>query len=187
MPTPAPSDHFQEQRRGPIAQPKLAKMCSGMIRSLHEWWLAQRGDDIPDRAALRPEEFKSMLPYMLVSEVVHNPFRIRYRLAGTVVVAVTGMEVTGRYLHELDPSDDEPWMAHYMSAYRTRAPVFGTTWLMSTGQVRYPYEFGIFPLRKGGTDIAQFVSIEDYFDFKGPVDELVGWRLRSASKPAGSR
>ena len=74
-----------------------------------------------------------------------------------------------------------------MTAYRTRAPVFGTTWLMSTAQLRYPYEFGIFPLRKGGTDIAQFVSIEDYFDFRGPVDELVGWRLRSAAKPAGSQ
>jgi hypothetical protein len=187
MQAPAPSDHSPTLRRDPILQPNLTKMRSGMIRSLHVWWLAQLGDDIPDRAALRPEEFKSMLPYMLVSEVVHNPFRIRYRLAGTVVVAVTGMEITGRYLHELVPSDDEPWMAHYTSAYRTRAPVFGTTWLMSSGQVRYPYEFGIFPLRKGGPDIAQFVSIEDYFDFKGPVDELVRWRLRAASKPAGSR
>jgi hypothetical protein len=58
---------------------------------------------------------------------------------------------------------------------------------MSTGHVRSPYEFGIFPLRKGGLDVAQFVSIEDYFDFKGPVDELVGWRPRSVSKPAASR
>jgi hypothetical protein len=107
MRVPAPSDHFQDSRRRPIPQPNLTKMRSGVIRSLHEWWLAQRDDDIPDRAALRPEELKPMLPYMLVSEVVHNPFRIRYRLAGTVVAAVTGMDVTGRYLHELVPSDDE--------------------------------------------------------------------------------
>ncbi|NJO33111.1 MAG: hypothetical protein HC869_08160 [Rhodospirillales bacterium] len=58
---------------------------------------------------------------------------------------------------------------------------------MTTEQVRYPYEFAVFPLRRGGTEVEQFVSVEDYFHLTGPVEELVGWRLRPASEPARSR
>jgi hypothetical protein len=29
----------------------------------------------------------------------------------------------------------------------------------------FRYEFGIFPLTLGGTEVRQFVALEDYFDF----------------------
>ena len=184
MAAPDEDDHCERVIRASVAQSEQAKVRSGMIRLLHQWWLAHQDGDIPDRAQLDPEEFKYMLSHMLISEVVHNPFRIRYRLAGSAVIAVRGLNITGHYLDELLPSDDEPWMEHYALAYDSREPVFGTAWLMSSIQVRYRYDFAIFPLRNGGTDVEQFVSMEDYFDFAGPVDDLVGWRLRSNPSPA---
>ncbi|NJO33110.1 MAG: PAS domain-containing protein [Rhodospirillales bacterium] len=93
-----------------------------MIWSLQRWWLAHRGNDIPDRSELDPEEFKYILPHVLLSEVVRDPFRIRFRLAGSAVVAVKGLNISGHYLDELISSDDEPWMEHYIRAYGSRAP-----------------------------------------------------------------
>lgn len=152
---------------------------SRMIGELHQWWQAHRNSDIPDRAELDPVDFKHLLPNVLISEVVHHPFRIRYRLVGTRVVAATGLDITGQYLDELVSAQDEPWIDDYGLAYRSRAPVFGTTWLVSAMGMRSSYEFGIFPLRKGGSRVDQFVAIEDYFDFSGPADELIGWRPRA--------
>ena len=45
---------------------------------------------------------------------------------------------------------------------------------------RFPYEFGIFPLRRGKASIDQFVAIEDYFGFSISSAELVVWRHRGA-------
>jgi len=48
------------------------------------------------------------------------------------------------------------------------------------GGGRFTYEFGLFPLRKGGTAVDQFVSIEDYFDLTTGLTQLVEWREADA-------
>src|SRR5688572_16164450 len=99
-----------------------------MIRSLQDWWCANAQDGLPDRAHFQPADFKHMLPFMLISDVEHTPFRIRYRLVGTRVVAATGLDVTGMYLDTLEPvGEEEPWMEDYALSYQNRRPVVGTT------------------------------------------------------------
>jgi hypothetical protein len=89
------------------------------------------------------------------------------------------MDITGCYLDELLPADGtEPWMEYYQQAYRTRSPVFGASDAPTTSGGRFTYEFGLFPLRKGGLAVAQFVAIEDYFDLTSTLFELVEWRER---------
>ena len=56
---------------------------SDMVRSMLQWWLAKSGGDIPDRDDLDPVDLKPLLPNILISDVEHDPFRIRYRLVGT--------------------------------------------------------------------------------------------------------
>jgi hypothetical protein len=159
-----------------------AEVRSRMIGELHGWWLAHRNGDIPDRACLDPVDFTHLLPSILLSEVVHQPFRIRFRLVGTKVVAAIGLDTTGQFLDELISPEGEPWLEHYRLSYRARVPVFGTTSLISTIGARSPYEFGIFPLRRGKASIDQFVAIEDYFGFSTSPDELVAWRHRGAKQ-----
>ena len=150
-----------------------------MVRSLHRWWLDKSADDVPDRADLDPAHCKSLLPNLFIADVEHAPFRIRYRLVGTRAVEATGMDLTGRYLDELMPADiEEPWMEHYHRAYQTRRPVFGVCQAPTTSGSRFTYEFGLFPLRRGGTAIEQFVAVEDYFDLTATLVELVEWRAQ---------
>lgn len=156
---------------------------SDMVRSLLRWWLGKCRGDIPDRGDLDPEELKSLLPNILVSDVEHDPFRIRYRLVGTRAREATGFNIVGRYLDELLPADpDEPWMDDYLLAYRTRRPVLGVSSIRTTSGEIFTYEYGLFPLRKGGDAIEQFVAVEDYGDLLSTLLDLVEWRERSPQK-----
>ena len=148
-----------------------------MVRTLHRWWLGRCTGDIPDRADLDPADLKPLLPNLFVVDVEHDPFRIRYRLVGTRATEVTGYDITGHYLDDLLPADaSEPWVEHYRTACRTRSPVFGAVEAPTRSGGLFTYEFGLFPLRKGGTAVDQLVSIEDYFDLTTSLTQLVEWR-----------
>src|SRR5688572_856187 len=70
---------------------------SDLVKLLHTWWDAARGSaDVPDRADLRPEEMKPLLPFLFIADAEHDPFRVRYRLVGSRAAEVTGFDVTGR-------------------------------------------------------------------------------------------
>lgn len=151
------------------------QLRSALVRSFHDWWTGHCGDEIPDRSVLDPFALKGFLPYLLISDVESVPFRIRFRLVGTNVVEAAGLDFTGQYLDELVSCDsDEPWMENYRQSFDSRLPVFGTSAIPIKFGSSHLYEFGIFPLRNGGSEITQFVGIEDYFNFS---------RLDLASEP----
>jgi hypothetical protein len=151
-----------------------------MVRLLHQWWVSKCGGDIPDRSDLDPADLKRLLPNILISDVEHEPFRIRYRLVGTRAREATGFDIVGRYLDELLPTDpDEPWMDDYSLAYRTRRPVLGVSSIRTTSGGVFTYEYGLFPLRRGGAAIDQFVAVEDYEDLNSTLMDLVEWRERT--------
>jgi hypothetical protein len=69
---------------------------SDMVHSMLQWWLARSGSDIPDRDDLDPADLKPLLPNILISDVEHDPFRIRHRLVGTRAREATGFNIVGR-------------------------------------------------------------------------------------------
>jgi hypothetical protein len=148
---------------------------SPMVRELHAWWQAHRGQsDIPDRRDLDPAALRSLLPNLFIADVEPAPFRIRYRLVGTKAVRVTGFDITGRYLDELLSVEPEvPWMDYYRIVYESRAPLLGSVVVSASAGGTFTYEFGLFPLTRGGTEIAQIAAIEDYFDFDLTAAQLV--------------
>jgi hypothetical protein len=156
---------------------------SEIVRLMLQWWLGNCAADIPDRSDLDPADLKPLLPNILISDVEHDPFRIRYRLVGTRAREATGFNIMGRYLDELLPTDpDEPWMDDYHLSYRTRRPVLGVSSIKTTSGGVFTYEYGLFPLRKGGTTIEQFVAVEDYEDLSSTLMDLVEWRERPPAK-----
>jgi hypothetical protein len=87
------------------------------------------------------------------------------------------MDITGRYLDELLSSEpDQPWMEHYRTVYASRRPLLGSTTVPTTTDQQFTYEFGIFPLRRGGQRIEQFVAIEDYFGLVAKIVQIEPWR-----------
>ncbi len=156
---------------------------SSMLRRIHDWWIAHSHGDVPDRADWDPAEFKDLLPNILITDVETDPFRIRYRLVGTRVVDATGFNITGRYLDEMMPTEPEaPWEELYRLSYDRRRPVLGLSECTTTAGGLFAHEYGLFPLRRGGRDIVQFLSIEDYGDLRSTLTDLVEWREREAAR-----
>ena len=146
----------------------IAQSASPKVKALHTWWMAHRGDaDMPDRSALWPGDILALLPSIFIAELERDPFRIRYRLVGTRAVALTGFDFTGRYLDEMQRADAEvPWADYYRKVVEARQPLMGAVIVSAKSGGTFKYEFGIFPLTLGGTEIRQFIAIEDYFDFQ---------------------
>lgn len=157
-----------------------AKCESRLVLSLHRWWCDKGGaEGVPDRSAVDPAEMRHLLPNILLAEVEHEPFRVRYRLSGTRVVEITGLDVAGHYLDELLSAEpDQPWREHYLTVYHSRRPLFGLTTVPIASGGTVDYEFGIFPLRNGGDRVEQFIALEDYFRFQGTLEQIEPWRLK---------
>ncbi len=138
------------------------------IMTLSEYWCGLAAGATPDRAQFRIEALQPLLPFIMLCDFEFEPFRLRYRLSGTRVDAMTGMNLAGRYLDEfLDgayAATIRMMLDFYEAASRTGQPqVFNYPWVSDNPQQKLVW-VGMFPLKVNGT-IAQCVAIEDYGDF----------------------
>ncbi len=72
------------------------------LRRIFAYWLAKRGDRLfPAKAEIDPVDFSYVLGYVTLVDVERDPRRYRFRLDGSILVELSGMNYTGRYLDEL--------------------------------------------------------------------------------------
>lgn len=73
-----------------------------LLRRLFLYWSGKRaGRDLPSRQDIDPIEIgPEVLPHIMLTDVLDSG-RLRYRLAGTAVEAVTGHSLSGHHLDEL--------------------------------------------------------------------------------------
>ncbi|MGH6893548.1 MAG: PAS domain-containing protein, partial [Dongiaceae bacterium] len=72
------------------------------LRRLLAYWLAKRGDRLfPAKAEIDPVDFPYVLGYVTLVDVENDPRRYHFRLDGSILVELSGMNYTGRYLDEL--------------------------------------------------------------------------------------
>lgn len=143
------------------------------IAMLSDYWHGLAGGETPERAQFRVEEVQPLLPFLMLCDFEFQPFRLRYRLSGTRVDEVTGMNLAGRYLDEFaDGAYAEPvkeMLGYYEEASRTGRPrVWSYAWAGNNPNLKVIWA-GMFPLKVNGV-IAQCVSIEDYGDYNAPED-----------------
>lgn len=73
------------------------------LKQILDYWLSKKGDRFaPGRADIDPAEIQHLLPFVGLVDVLRDPMRFRYRLAGTEIVKWYGQELTSRYLDEID-------------------------------------------------------------------------------------
>jgi hypothetical protein len=83
------------------AAPSL-ELDDSRLRRLFAYWLEKRGDrPFPAKAEIDPVEFPYILGYVTLVDVERDPRRYRFRLDGSILVALSGTDYTGRYLDEL--------------------------------------------------------------------------------------
>lgn len=83
---------------------------------LYGYWrsIAPQGA-LPGRQHFDPMDVPDLLSCLWLLDVQRDPFRLRYRLAGTAIVEAIGREVTGQWLDEAHPhiEDRGGFLARY--------------------------------------------------------------------------
>ncbi len=147
------------------------------VRQLAEYWFSLGGGSAPERSLLEPGALIPLLPYLLLVEFEDAPFRVRYRLTGTRVDEMTGMNITGRHLDDFATGQYRLVVENIQRCYaRCRetgeAVIESYHWPSDRDLARLVW-MGLFPLKVDG-EIRQCVSIEDYGPL-GPQPDPIDW------------
>jgi hypothetical protein len=147
------------------------------VRQLAEYWLSLGGGIAPERSLLDPGAIIQLLPYVLLIQFEDAPFRVRYRLTGTKVDEMTGLNITGRYLDEFATGEFRAVVEGIQRCYvrcreTGRAVIEAYHWPNDYDLTRLVW-MGLFPLRVNG-EIRQAISIEDYGPL-GPQPDPIDW------------
>ena len=136
---------------------------SPRVAAFYAYWQRLCADrPMPRRADFDPAAIRTLLPYVLLVDIVEG--RARYRLVGTAVVDISKLDFTGQFADELDFKEVESfdYAACYRQVAEARVPGLGhSAMLVADVQVRWT-EFVICPLSDDGDSITQCMVLEDY-------------------------
>lgn len=136
---------------------------------LAEYWHQKRGSRaMPDRSDILPGEIVSLLPHIIISDVIDEGRDYRVRIFGTALVNLVGEERTGMLFSEFGTKSVMPtnadtvrrhWTNSMDAAYTTGQPAF-VTGRMSASWRPYIVWHGVScPLSDGSGKTTQIIGI----------------------------
>jgi hypothetical protein len=138
---------------------------AGGIAELGAYWRSLAGGCTPARAQIEPAAIIPLLPYIYLTELSTDPFRVYFRLSGTATDIWNGITLQGRYLDEFLDGDKFGANRHVIDCYqiaaRTGQPVIDHYIWPSRSGLRTDIKFGIFPLTVDGR-ITRAIAIEEF-------------------------
>lgn len=142
----------------------MERISSAKAQALYQYWSDKRQSrPMPSRADIDPADIKDLLPYLLLTDVHHDPLRVHFRLVGTAVVDAAGRDMTGQWLHEAEVAGGaEIWLRHYERLVRERAPVCGCTRASLPGNDERSFEWILLPLSSDGETVDKTIELEDW-------------------------
>ena len=150
-----------------IVEIPIDQVTSTRILRFDAYWRSKLRDGaLPRRDDIDAVEIKSLLPFLVIVDIEADPFRVRYRLCGSMV-SNYDEELTDKYLEDLrntSPEDIEALRQLYRTAAIQRRPVFGQ---MSSSPSRRTGNLlqvvgAIWPLSSEGQRVDKCAAIEDF-------------------------
>lgn len=108
-----------------LFDPPETAIASNRLRFLHRCWARMpRGPRLPLTGAIDRAELEPALPVTMLLEPLANPFEFRYRLYGSEIAAVSGVEMTGKTTAAIpSPEMRTFFQATYTAAMRSGRPL----------------------------------------------------------------
>jgi hypothetical protein len=153
----------RSQTSAPLVRAEQAKFDK--TRALFAYWQELQAAGRPTRASLDPVAMKAYLGNLLTGNIEVEPFRVLYKLVGTLVVEYSQCDFSNRYLDQIiyNQRDDVDWEACYRQVHTIRGPIIGECSLKgAAGRVIASYEYAILPLWRDQDPAGSFVAIEVY-------------------------
>jgi hypothetical protein len=130
-----------------------------------EYWRAKKVARVaPPRSQIDPVDLSPLLPRVMLVDVDGERGEFRYRLAGTGIVKLHGMELTNRGPRDLQPAALGIMIEqHYAEAVRRVAPVAHLVTL-AVGEDSATYRRLILPLSDDGITVNRLLTVDSYDD-----------------------
>jgi hypothetical protein len=100
--------------------------CGPKAVALYQYWNARRGiRPMPSRGDIDPTEMRQWLPRIMLVDVSPDGGQFAYRLVGTQIVDLLGVNPTGRPVETAWPEEGVPMLLQgYRDVVETRQPLF---------------------------------------------------------------
>lgn len=146
-----------------------------ILRPAYAYWLSKcRNGRLPSRRDIDPTEIPRLLPYLMITELVSSGTRLRFRLAGTAIVAAYGGELTGKYCDEVWPAERRASiMANYRLICEYKQPLLMRHRYVSPRQRQLICHRVVMPLAADGISVTHFVAAVR-FEYAGDSHEWAG-------------
>tara|TARA_R110000868_G_scaffold167895_4_gene402394 strand:- start:61 stop:570 length:510 start_codon:yes stop_codon:yes gene_type:complete len=136
---------------------------------LADYWHQKRGSRaMPDRSDIIPGDIVSLLPNIVIYDVIDEGRDYRVRIFGTALVNLVGEERTGMLVSEfgakcVPPTDAEAvrrrWMDSMTAAYTSGQPAFVTGRMSSSLRPYIVWHGASCPLSDGSGKATQIIGI----------------------------
>jgi hypothetical protein len=141
--------------------------CHPKIRAIFEYWKSIHPKDggLPGRRHMDPVDIPQLLPNVWLIDVQHNPYRFRFRLEGTQVVAYAGEDNTGKWFDECLPDFNPRVMIDIVETHQP-------SWARGLSRMRpekdyYELERIRLPLAADGKTVDMILCVTIFFDKTG--------------------
>ena len=181
---PAPSDDPSSPREH-FVYPRAA--THPKFRALFDYWTSKTvGDRLPGRQHIDPTEIWTLVPNLMLWDVVREraTIRFRVRLFGTALYELWQADLTGRWMEETVPPDKRDDVhAGLMHVVTTRQPQYLTRRLLHPSRDLVAHERLMVPLAADGETVDMLMAL--YLPLVSKVPQTPGGpHLRSlASRP----
>lgn len=137
---------------------------SERLRELGDYWLARRGGRrMPSRADIDPVDIKPILPLLFLADVLPgSPLNFRYRLVGTLVTEVLGVNATGRTPEDVFGEEGIGVREVYESVVRTGLAYVNRRRLDWYHRDYAAYELVVLPLGPPGGPVTMLLGAMDF-------------------------
>jgi hypothetical protein len=143
------------------------------------WSGLRRGQRLPSRGDIRPEDFKRLLPTVSLVDVARETMEFRLRLAGTGLYSVYGREITGLSLKEVyGASAADYWGGELRRVVDERKPGVGLHSLAWRGTSHMSILWLRLPLASNGVDVDMILGYDAVVGVQD--DSSVGSGIRAA-------
>ena len=151
----------------------MQKIRFAKLRAAYEYWLTRSagGTRIPDKAGFDPLEMRTFLANVLLVDREKATGRFRYRLAGTDICDVYGLEPKGRYVDEILQGEYRDFMLGlYERVARENVCIYCESHLKVEDGAEKHVERLICPTTTNGYDVDCLFIVQHYVGFAtGPT------------------
>ena len=149
-----------------------------ILDMLKYWESKVQGGRLPRPSDIDPVEIPKLLASVVICDLEDAPFRVRFRLVGTLQVLVAGAELTGRYVDQMNWKEGPFVHRIFKHARDTAAPVFGYYhWTFRDGTPGAS-EFGLFPMSADGRVVTRVLGIDEFYPYPGTPTYAMDDRLK---------